>query len=153
MYRINFDTTSLNLLNYAEQITGDMNAAKSALLQVAQRLRANALESDVSSLPFPHSEAFEGQKYVNRDNRTRNQGYSSYSSGYNTKNRPQTDSYGSYDDPQVVLTLDLHHSCVFYYVVRFFFSYLDLSLMIQMVSGSGYEPYTSYSAGHSPSAR
>lgn len=126
-----FDTTSLKLLNYAEQITGDMNAARSALLQVAQRLRANALESDISSSPFPHPEAFEGKKYVNRDNRTRNQGYSSYSNGYNTKNTPQTDSYGSYDDPQVVstlkhvplalLTLELHRLCVCF--IMFFVSF------------------------------
>lgn len=101
----------------ADQITGELNAAKNALLQVMQRLRANIFETDGSSSAFPipppvpvpslatQTEAFEGQSYVNRDNRTRNQGYSTYSGGYSTETLPPTDSYGSFDDPQVAFTL------------------------------------------------
>ncbi|KAI3467323.1 hypothetical protein Pfo_023986 [Paulownia fortunei] len=111
------------------QITGDLNAAKNALLQVMQRLRANIFETDGSSSAFPipapslatSTEAFDGQKYVNRDNRTRNPGYSTYSGGYSSKNLPPTDSYGSYDESQIV-------------------------------SGSGYGAYAVYSAGHSAGA-
>ncbi|KAL1551047.1 KH domain-containing protein HEN4-like [Salvia divinorum] len=88
------------------QISGELNAAKNAMLQVMQRLRANILESDGSSSAFPiHAppiEAFQGQTYVNRDNRMHNHVHSAYSGGYNTKTLPQTDNYGSYDDPQMV---------------------------------------------------
>ncbi|KAK6139338.1 hypothetical protein DH2020_026919 [Rehmannia glutinosa] len=63
------------------QITGDMNAAKNALLQVMQRLRANIFENDGSS----STDAYDGQKYVHRDNRTRNPGYSNYSGGHTLK--------------------------------------------------------------------
>lgn len=82
-----------------------------------QRLRANIFETDGSSSAFPipapspslatSTEPFDGQKYVNRDNRTRNPGYSTYSGGYSSKTLPPTDSYGNYDDSQVVLTLTL----------------------------------------------
>lgn len=99
----------------ADQITGELNAAKNALLLVMQRLRANIFETGGTSSAFPipppvpslatQTEAFEGQSYVNRDNRTRNQGYSTYSGGYSTKTLPPTYSYGSFDDPQVAFTL------------------------------------------------
>ncbi|XP_057777206.1 KH domain-containing protein HEN4-like isoform X2 [Salvia miltiorrhiza] len=109
------------------QITGELNAAKNAMLQVTQRLRANILETDGSSLaypiPAPPIEAFEGQAYVNRDNRTHHQGYSTYSGGYSTKTLPQADSsYGSYNDPR-------------------------------MVRGSGYEAYAAYTPCQSTGAR
>ncbi|KAK6139389.1 hypothetical protein DH2020_026897 [Rehmannia glutinosa] len=79
------------------QITGDMNAAKNALLQVMQRLRANVFENDGSS----STDAYDGQKYVHRDNRTRNPGYSNYSGGHTSKTLPPTQSYGSYDESQI----------------------------------------------------
>ncbi|KAH6798484.1 RNA-binding KH domain-containing protein [Perilla frutescens var. frutescens] len=113
------------------QITGELNAAKNALLQVTQRLRVNLFETDGSSSAFPMpspvpslatpTEAFEGQTYVNRDNRARSQRYSTYSGGYSTKNLAPTDRYGSFDDPQ-------------------------------MVRGSGYDGYGAYSAGQSTGA-
>ncbi|XP_042052843.1 KH domain-containing protein HEN4-like [Salvia splendens] len=99
------------------QVSGELNAAKNAMLQVMQRLRANILESDGSSSAFPilapPIEAFQGQAYVNRDNRMHNHVHSAYSGGYSSKTLPRTDNYGSYDDPQ-------------------------------MVHGSGYEAYAAY---------
>ncbi|GER32909.1 RNA-binding KH domain-containing protein [Striga asiatica] len=83
------------------QITGDLNAAKNALLQVIQRLRTNTFETD-GSLPAFSNDAFNGHKYVNRDNRTHNSGYSAYSGGYGSNNLPPTESYDSYDESQVV---------------------------------------------------
>ncbi|XP_073054291.1 RNA-binding KH domain-containing protein RCF3-like [Primulina eburnea] len=110
------------------QITGDMNAARSALYQVMQRLRANLFEnggsSSILSRPALHLPAsvgdFEGANYDNRDNRMRNPGYSNYSGGYNSKTSPSADRYGNYDDSQV--------------------------------SGSGYGAYSTYSPGHSGGA-
>ncbi|KAL7091388.1 hypothetical protein ACP275_12G102600 [Erythranthe tilingii] len=87
------------------QVMGDPNAAKNALLQVMQRLRGNAFESDGNSSAFPTpatAEGFDGQKYVKHDNRTRNPRYSTYSGGYTSNTAPPADSYGSYDDSQVV---------------------------------------------------
>lgn len=92
------------------QIIGDINAAKNALVQVLQRLRTNVFETDGNSPAFPSSiqtlstsaEAFEGQNYGNHDIRTRNQGYSTYSGGYGAKTLPQTNSYGGYDNSQIV---------------------------------------------------
>ncbi|XP_073303202.1 KH domain-containing protein At4g18375-like isoform X2 [Primulina huaijiensis] len=90
------------------QITGDLNAARSALCQVMQRLRANLFENGGSSsvlsrpaLHLPPSVGeFEGANYHKRDNRMRDPGYSNYSGGYNSKTLPSADSYGSYDDSQ-----------------------------------------------------
>ncbi|KAG8383079.1 hypothetical protein BUALT_Bualt05G0147300 [Buddleja alternifolia] len=92
------------------QITGDINAAKNALLQVMQRLRANMFESEGNSSAYPLSapyhptaaDEFDGPKYVNHDNRTRNQGYSTHSDGYNSKNLPPDDNYGSDENSQIV---------------------------------------------------
>ncbi|KAL3631180.1 hypothetical protein CASFOL_024164 [Castilleja foliolosa] len=107
------------------QITGDLNAAKNALLQVMQRLRGNMFESDGNlpsfQTPAPYAtsaDPYNGQKHGRRDNRTRNSEYSNYSGGYNSKNSPPTDSYGGYEEPQVV-------------------------------GGSGYGAYGVYSPGHS----
>lgn len=72
-----------------------------------QRLRANIFETDGSLSPFPvpgptSAEAFDGQKYLKRDSRTRNPGHQTYSGEYSSKTTPLTD--GSYDDSQVFLT-------------------------------------------------
>ncbi|KAL6567699.1 hypothetical protein OROGR_001367 [Orobanche gracilis] len=112
------------------QITGDLNAAVNALLQVMQRLRANIFENGESSsafsMPTPYAtstDSFKGQTFVNHNNRRRNPGYSAYSGGYSSKNLPPNDSCESYDEPQIV-------------------------------SGSGYGAYGVYSAGdHSPGAK
>lgn len=102
-----------------EQITGDLNAAENALLQVMQRLRANIFETDESSsafsMPTPYAtstDLFKGQTFVNRNNRRRNSGYSAYSGGYSSKNLPPNDSCESYDEPQVIWILIFFPFCV-----------------------------------------
>lgn len=84
-----------------------MNAASKALLQILQRLRGNAFENDGSSPVFPlaspqlPAEPFDGPKYANRENKSRNPGISNYSSGYNSQDFSPSDDYGNYDAPQV----------------------------------------------------
>ncbi|XP_051122180.1 KH domain-containing protein At4g18375-like [Andrographis paniculata] len=110
------------------QIIADANAAKNALLQVLQRLRANVFETDGNlpafSPPVPPlaDEAFNGPKYANcGDSRARNQGYSAYAGSYGAKPSPPPNSYGAYDNSQIV-------------------------------GGSGYGDYAGYPSGHSPGA-
>ncbi|XP_022891166.1 KH domain-containing protein HEN4-like [Olea europaea var. sylvestris] len=92
------------------QITGDTNAARAALLQVVMRLRANMFETEGTSsgfsTPAPYRQTSpdisDGPKYMGRDNRSRNHGYSTYSGGYGSKNLPPSESYRSYDTSQIV---------------------------------------------------
>ncbi|KAI3452857.1 hypothetical protein Pfo_009520 [Paulownia fortunei] len=110
------------------QITGDLSAAKNALLQVMQRLRANLFETEGSSSAFPlpapylptSTEEFDGSKYVNHDDITCNPGYSTYSGGYNSKTLPPANGYVSDEGSQIV-------------------------------RGSGYGIYALHSSGHSTS--
>ncbi|KAL6518941.1 hypothetical protein OROHE_017694 [Orobanche hederae] len=85
------------------QISGDLDTAKDALIQVTSRLRANLFEKEgaVSAflpvLPYiPMStEDSESLKY-NRDAKSRGRGYS-YSGGYGGSNDlPPVDAYGGY---------------------------------------------------------
>ncbi|XP_068641752.1 RNA-binding KH domain-containing protein RCF3-like [Aristolochia californica] len=92
------------------QISGDIDSARNALVQVTTRLKANlferegALPSFTSAVPyFPplSSEVVEGSKYGSRDSKPHARGYSSYSSGYGgSSDLPHSDSYGSYGGSQ-----------------------------------------------------
>ncbi|XP_019224465.1 PREDICTED: KH domain-containing protein At4g18375-like isoform X8 [Nicotiana attenuata] len=84
------------------QITGDVNVAGNALLQVLMRLRANIFEMEgsfaafsppVSYLPLSPSMS-DGSRYANRDNKSRRHGYSSYSGGHDYNDSSPSDSYG-----------------------------------------------------------
>ncbi|KAF5945370.1 hypothetical protein HYC85_015598 [Camellia sinensis] len=87
------------------QITGDLNVASNALLQVTLRLKANIFEMEGAlgalppSLPYlPMSmDMSDGSKY--RD-KPRGRGYSSYSDGYGSSDLHPSDSYGSYGGSQ-----------------------------------------------------
>ncbi|KAI7981094.1 KH domain-containing protein [Camellia lanceoleosa] len=87
------------------QITGDLNVASNALLQVTMRLKANIFEMEGAlgalppSLPYlPMSmDMSDGSKY--RD-KPRGRGYSSYSDGYGSSDLHPSDSYGSYGGSQ-----------------------------------------------------
>lgn len=76
------------------------------------RLRANIFETEGTSsgfsTPAPYRQTSpdisDGPKYMGRDNRSRNHGYSTYSGGYGSKNLPPTESYRSYDTSQVIST-------------------------------------------------
>lgn len=91
-----------------DQITGDLNAARTALLQVIHTwgptyLRpieetSSALRSFYLYLPTS-ADISNGHKYVNCTNRSCNHGYSTYSGGYNFKNLPTSDNYVKYDGP------------------------------------------------------
>lgn len=90
------------------QISGDLDLAKGALIQVTSRLRANffekesALSSFLPVIPYvPMSiDDSENSKYESRDAKTRGHGYSSYSSGYGgSSDLPPLDAYGAYGGP------------------------------------------------------
>ncbi|KAI3462926.1 hypothetical protein Pfo_019589 [Paulownia fortunei] len=86
------------------QISGDLDAAKDALVQVTSRLRANLFEKGgavpafLPVLPYlPLStDGSENLKYESRDAKSRGRGYS-YSGGYGGSTDLQpVDAYGSY---------------------------------------------------------
>ncbi|XP_011098647.1 KH domain-containing protein At4g18375 [Sesamum indicum] len=90
------------------QISGDLDVAKDALIQVTSRLRANLFEKEgaVSTflpvLPYlPMStDGGENLKYESRDTKSRGRGYS-YSGGYGgSTDLPPVDPYGSYGGVQ-----------------------------------------------------
>ncbi|KAL0332088.1 UNVERIFIED_CONTAM: KH domain-containing protein HEN4 [Sesamum calycinum] len=90
------------------QISGDLDVAKDALIQVTSRLRANLFEKEgaVSTflpvLPYlPMStDGGESLKYESRDSKSRGRGYS-YSGGYGgSTDLPPVDPYGSYGGVQ-----------------------------------------------------
>ncbi|XP_071927824.1 KH domain-containing protein At4g18375 [Coffea arabica] len=92
------------------QITGDLNVASTALLQVLLRLRANLFEMEGALAAFPPAvpyvplsmDAADGPKHGNRDHKSHNHGYSTYSGGYDSKNLvQQSESYGVYGSPQI----------------------------------------------------
>ncbi|KAL3844670.1 hypothetical protein ACJIZ3_002073 [Penstemon smallii] len=86
------------------QISGDLDIAKDALIQVTSRLRANLFEKEgaVSAfmpvlpyLPMP-TDGSESLKYDSRDAGDRGRGYS-YSGGYrNSTDLPPVDTYGGF---------------------------------------------------------
>ncbi|KAH6791166.1 RNA-binding KH domain-containing protein [Perilla frutescens var. frutescens] len=87
------------------QISGDLDIAKDALIQVTSRLRANLFEKEgaVSTflpvLPYlPMStDGSEGLKYESRDSKSRGRGGYSYSGGYGVSgDLPPVDAYGGY---------------------------------------------------------
>lgn len=111
------------------QISGELEVARDALVQVCTRLKANFFEREgaLSSYPpavpyYPMSlDMSDGSKYgSSRDSKSHGRGgYSSYSGGYGSSDLPISDSYGSYGGSQ---------------------------------SGGGYGAYGSYSSGRSGSA-
>lgn len=95
-----------------DQITGELNVASNALLQVTLRLKANLFEREGAlaavppTLPYlPMSDVSDGSKYGNRDGQLRERGYSSYSGGYGSSDLPHSDRYGSYGGSQVILNI------------------------------------------------
>ncbi|KAK6155080.1 hypothetical protein DH2020_009328 [Rehmannia glutinosa] len=90
------------------QISGDLDIAKDALIQVTSRLRANLFEKEgaVSAflpvLPYlPMSaDVSDSLKYESRDTKSRGRGYS-YSGGYGgSSDLPPVDAYGGYGGHQ-----------------------------------------------------
>lgn len=86
------------------QISGDLDLAKDALLQVTSRLRANLFEREgtmsafVPVLPYlpVSADGRDGSKYESRDSKGHGRG-PSYSSGYGgSRDLPPADAYGSY---------------------------------------------------------
>lgn len=99
----------LFLNDNATQISGDIDVARNALVQVTTRLKANfferegALSAYPSVLPYlPMSgDVVDGPKYGGRDGKSHGRGYS-YSGGYGGSNDvPSSDNYGSYGGSQV----------------------------------------------------
>ncbi|KAF7125068.1 hypothetical protein RHSIM_Rhsim12G0064700 [Rhododendron simsii] len=90
------------------QITGDLNVASNALLQVTMRLKANIFEMEGAlpalppALPYPPAsvDMSDSSRYGNRDNKSRGRGYSTYSDGYGSTDLPPSGSYGSYGASQ-----------------------------------------------------
>ncbi|GKV08750.1 hypothetical protein SLEP1_g20342 [Rubroshorea leprosula] len=85
------------------QITGDLDVAKDALVQVTTRLRANLFDREgaVSALvpvlpylPVP-AEGADGLAYESRDSKRHGRGHS-YSGSYGSSDLPDSDNYGSY---------------------------------------------------------
>ncbi|KAJ9709338.1 hypothetical protein PVL29_001013 [Vitis rotundifolia] len=89
------------------QITGELNVASNALLQVTLRLKANLFEREgaIAALPptlpyLPMSDMSDGSKYGSRDSQPRERGFSSYSGGYGSSDLAPSDRYGSYGGSQ-----------------------------------------------------
>ncbi|WCJ25689.1 RNA-binding KH domain-containing protein [Euphorbia peplus] len=90
------------------QISGDLDVAKDALLQVSRRLRANVFDREgaVSTflpvmpyLPVP-ADGSDGLGYDSRDSKREGRGHS-YSSRYGSNDYPAADHYGSYSNSQI----------------------------------------------------
>ncbi|XP_002272287.2 RNA-binding KH domain-containing protein RCF3 isoform X2 [Vitis vinifera] len=89
------------------QITGELNVASNALLQVTLRLKANLFEREgaIAAIPptlpyLPMSDMSDGSKYGSRDSQPRERGFSSYSGGYGSSDLAPSDRYGSYGGSQ-----------------------------------------------------
>lgn len=93
------------------QVSGDLDVAKDALIQVTSRLRANLFEKEgaVSTflpvLPYlPMSaDGPDSYKYESRDSKSRGRGGYSYSGGYGAGDLPPVDTYGGHGGFQVKL--------------------------------------------------
>ncbi|XP_072990491.1 RNA-binding KH domain-containing protein RCF3 isoform X1 [Typha latifolia] len=90
------------------QITGDLDLARNALVQVTTRLKANFFERESALSAFPPSvpyhplpsNASDGSKYSSRDSKVHGRGYS-YSSGYGVSGDVlPPENYGSYSGSQ-----------------------------------------------------
>ncbi|XP_058083173.1 RNA-binding KH domain-containing protein RCF3-like isoform X1 [Magnolia sinica] len=91
------------------QISGDIDVARNALVQVTTRLKANFFEREGALSTFPpvlpylpmSGDVSDGSKYGGRDDKAHGRGYSSYSGGYGgSSDVPPSDSYGSYGGSQ-----------------------------------------------------
>lgn len=100
-----------------DQITGDLNVASTALLQVTMRLRANIFEMEGALAPMPPPANYlpipmdmsDGSRYGSRDSKPRGRGYPSNSGRYDSGEYPPPDSYGAYGGSQVNVThLDVY---------------------------------------------
>ncbi|KAK3027328.1 hypothetical protein RJ639_040420, partial [Escallonia herrerae] len=126
------------------QITGDLNVAGSALLQVTMRLRANIFEMEgvLSAMPpavpyVPMSvDMPDNSRYGNRDNQSRGRGYSSSSGRYDSTELPPSDSYGSYSGSQVILIAFMRVEVVMEHMV-----FILVALQVQ---GKDIPPVTSW---------
>jgi poly(rC)-binding protein 2/3/4 len=90
------------------KISGDLDIAKDALIQISRRLRANAFDREglmSAILPvFPYhpvsAEGLEGRHYDSRDDKRHGRG-NTYAGGYGASDYAVGDSYGSYRSTQV----------------------------------------------------
>ena len=113
-YTCNFYFSFCLLLCYIfSQISGDLDTAKDALIQVTSRLRANLFEREgavsafVPVLPYvPMStDGSDSVRYENRDAKRHGRGHS-YSAGYgSSSDMPPLDGYGNYASLQVSIIL------------------------------------------------
>ncbi|KAJ6834700.1 RNA-binding KH domain-containing protein RCF3-like isoform X1 [Iris pallida] len=85
------------------QISGDLDVARNALIQVSTRLKANFFERENTLAAFAPPVAYhssrsdDGPKYDSRDSKSRSRGYSSYSGGYGAAaDVLPPEPYGSY---------------------------------------------------------
>ncbi|KAJ8775348.1 hypothetical protein K2173_020352 [Erythroxylum novogranatense] len=90
------------------QVSGDLDVAKDALIQVSQRLRANAFDREgaistfLPVLPYLHvpTDRSDSLSYDPKD--TRRPGHShSYSGGYRSSDYAASETYGSYSSSQL----------------------------------------------------
>uniref|UniRef100_A0A1D1YND2 KH domain-containing protein At4g18375 n=2 Tax=Anthurium amnicola TaxID=1678845 RepID=A0A1D1YND2_9ARAE len=90
------------------QISGDLDVARNALIQVTTRLKANFFEREgalsallppVSYIPIA-GDTSDALKYGGRDNKLHGRGYSSYSSGYGTSADLSSETYTGYGGSQ-----------------------------------------------------
>ncbi|CAK7326109.1 unnamed protein product [Dovyalis caffra] len=85
------------------QITGSLEVASNALLQVILRLKSNLFGRDGALTTFPPAlpyipvslDASDGPKYGSRDSQSRGRGYLSSSGGYGSRDVHPSDNYGS----------------------------------------------------------
>ncbi|KAJ6844746.1 RNA-binding KH domain-containing protein RCF3-like isoform X1 [Iris pallida] len=85
------------------QISGDLDVARIALIQVTTRLKANfferenALSAFAPPVPYHSIPSDDGPKYDSRDSKSHSRGYSSYSGGYGASaDVLPSEPYGSY---------------------------------------------------------
>ncbi|KAL3581834.1 hypothetical protein D5086_016166 [Populus alba] len=91
------------------QITGSLEVASNALLQVILRLKANIFGRDGALTTFPPAlpyipvslDTSDGPEYGSRDRQSRGRGYSSSSSGYGSRDVNPSDNYGSNRGPLI----------------------------------------------------
>ncbi|XP_008775908.1 RNA-binding KH domain-containing protein RCF3-like isoform X1 [Phoenix dactylifera] len=90
------------------QISGDLDVARNALVQVTTRLKANFFERESALSAFPSSvpyhplpgDASDGSKYGSKDSKAYGRGYS-YSGGYGASgDLMPSDNYGGYGGSQ-----------------------------------------------------
>lgn len=123
---------------FVDKVSGDLDVAKDAVVQVLTRLRANifdregAVSAFLPVLPYlpVSAEGSDGSNYDNRDVKRHGRGHNSYSSGYGgSSDLAAGDGFGSYGSPQVlpyryeflrILHVDesefLHVQCNYYFL-------------------------------------